>query len=370
MPGISRNVARLHFRLDMPLVPKLIDRLQRHPKRVVFPEGSDPRVLQAARQWVTRRMGAPILLGERGLIKETAARLDLKLQGMRIIDPARSEDLEAFAHQLEALRRSKGLTLAEARAAVQENNTYATLMLASSQADALVSGATVSASSALRPLFQIIPRLQHVQTASSLMILDFEEKVVGSDGSIFLADCGVIPEPTAEQLADIAVSTAMIAFHLTNDLPRVAMLSWASRSQSKHPSVVKVREATELARAKARHAEFPMEIDGELQADAALDSAVAAMKQVSGPVGGSANVLIFPDLNSGNIAFKLVQSLAGGNAFGQIITGLSRPAAEISRGASAHDVFGAAAVVGCQAIDHRLLYGNARAGGGAPANAS
>lgn len=343
----------------MPLVPKLIDRLQRHPKRVVFPEGSDPRVLQAARQWVTRRMGAPILLGDRSVIKETAARLDLNLQGMRLIDPERSEDLDTFAQQLEQLRRSKGLTLDEARRAVLDNNYFATMMLANGQADALVSGATVSASSALRPLFQVIPRLQHVQTASSLMILDFEEKQVGSDGSLFLADCGVIPEPSAEQLADIAVSTAIIASHLTNDTPRVAMLSWASRSTSQHPSVVKMREATSLARQKANAANFQMEIEGELQADAALDAAVAATKKVGGPVVGAANVLIFPDLNSGNIAFKLVHSLAGGNAFGQILTGLSRPAAEISRGASAHDVFGAASVVGCQAIDRRLLYGSA-----------
>ncbi len=343
----------------MPLLPKLIDRLQRHPKRVVFPEGNDPRVLQAARQWVTRRLGAPILLGDRAAIKESAARLDLKLQGMRLIEPARSEDREAFAVQLEELRRAKGMTLEQARTAVCDNNIYATLMLANSQADGLVSGATVSASSALRPLFQIIPRLNHVQTASSLMILDFEEQPVGSEGSLFLADCGVIPDPTAEQLADIAVSTAMIARHLTNETPRVAMLSWASRSTSQHPSVVKVRTATELARVKAKSAAFPMEIDGELQADAALDAAVAATKNVTSAVTGHANVLIFPDLNSGNIAFKLVHALAGGNAFGQIITGLSRPAAEISRGASAHDVFGAAAIVGCQAIDRRLLYGDA-----------
>jgi phosphotransacetylase len=135
------------------------------------------------------------------------------------------------------------------------------------------------------------------------------------------------------------------------------MLSYASRSDSQHPLLVKVRAATELARAKARAARLPMEIEGEIQVDAALDAAVAAMKKVGGPVAGRANVLIFPDLNSGNIGFKLVQILAGANAFGQIVTGLTRPAAEISRGASAHDVFGAAAIVGCQAIDRRLLYG-------------
>ena len=341
----------------MPLVPKLIDRLQRHPKRVVFPEGSDPRILQAARQWVTRRMGAPILLGDRKVIKEAAARLSLDLKGMRIIEPARSEDFEPFAAQLEQIRSTKVLKLADTRAVLRDPNYFATMMLAAGQADALVGGATVTASSALRPLFQLIPRLENVQTASSLMILDWDEKKVGSDGSLFLADCGVIPEPTAEQLCDIAISTAMIARHLTDETPRVAMLSYASRSESQHPSLVKVRTATELARAKAKAAQLPMEIEGEIQVDAALDAAVAVTKKIEGPVAGRANVLVFPDLNSGNIGFKLVQILAGSNAFGQIITGLTRPAAEISRGASAHDVFGAAAIVGCQAIDRRLLYG-------------
>ena len=341
----------------MPLVPKLIARLQRHPKRVVFPEGADPRILQAARQWVTRRMGVPLLLGDRKVIKDAAARLSLDLTGIRIVEPARSLDFEGFVAQLEEIRSTKVLKLGDARSTLSDANYFATMMLAAGQADALVGGATVTASSALRPLFQLIPRLDNVQTASSLMILDWDEKQVGSDGSLFLADCGVIPEPTAEQLSDIAVSTAMIARHLTGETPRVAMLSYASRGSSQHPSLVKVRTATELARAKASAARLEMEIEGEIQVDAALDQAVAAMKKIESPVAGRANVLVFPDLNSGNIGFKLVQILAGSNAFGQIITGLTRPAAEISRGASAHDVFGAAAIVGCQAIDSRLLYG-------------
>ncbi|HEU5079546.1 MAG TPA: phosphate acetyltransferase [Opitutaceae bacterium] len=340
----------------MPLVSKLIEKLQRHPKRVVFPEGNDPRILQAARQWVTRRMGAPILLGDRAAIKASAARLDLNLQGMRIIQPEQSEDFESFIEQLSQLRHDRGMTRDDARRALRDTNYYATMMLANSQADAMVGGATRTASSALRPLFQIIPRQEHVTTASSLMIIDFDEQKVGSDGSLFFADCGVIPDPTAEQLADIAITTANVVRHLTNEMPRVAMLSWASKSESQHPSLAKVREATKLVRAKAAAAGIELEVEGEIQVDAALDPIVADTKKVDGPVAGKANVLIFPDLNSGNIAFKLVHILASANTYGQIITGLSRPAAEISRGASAHDVFGAAAIVGCQAIDRRLLY--------------
>jgi len=341
----------------MPLVPKLVEKLQRHPKRIVFPEGSDPRILQAARQWVTRRMGVPILLGDRAAIKTAATKLDINLEGMRLIEPIRSEDFEVLAAEFTKLRRDKGLTPDEGRAAMCDTNYFATMMLATGRVDALVAGATVTASSALRPLFQIIPRLENVRVASSLMILDFDEKKVGSDGSLFLADCGVIPDPTAEQLCDIALSTAMIAHHLTNEIPRIAMLSYASKSTSSQPSLVKVRTATELARAKAKAARLPLEIDGELQLDAALDPYAAEAKKIGSSVAGRANVLIFPDLNSANIGYKLVQVLAGANTFGQILTGLSKPAAEISRGASAHDIFGAATVVGCQATDHRLLYG-------------
>jgi phosphate acetyltransferase len=343
----------------MSLIPKLVARLQRHPKRVVFPEGGDPRILQAARQWVTRKMGVPLLLGNRAAIKAAAAKLDLKLDGIRIVEPERSEEFDSFVASFERLRHSKGLQPAEAREAMRNTNYFATMMLATGQADALVSGATVTASSGLRPIFQIIPRLENVRNASSLMVLDFDEKKVGSDGSLFFADCGVIPDPTAEQLCDIALSTAMIARHLTGETPRVAMLSYASKSTSNQAGLVKVRNATELARAKAKAALLPMEIDGELQADAALDLLVATTKGIASSVAGRANVLIFPDLNSGNIAYKLVQQLAGANTFGQILTGLTKPAAEISRGASAHDVFGAAAIVGCQAIDPRLLHGTA-----------
>lgn len=341
----------------MPLIPRLVEKLQRHPKRFVFPEGSDPRVIQAARQIVTRRMGAPILLGERGIIKANAASLDISLQGMRVIEPARSADRDELAARLLEIRHGKGLTAEEARALIVDPSYYATMMLASAQADALVSGATVSAASSLRPLFQIIPLQEGVNTASSVMVLDFEEKKVGTDGALFLADCGVIPEPTAEQLADIAIAAARIAHHLTNETPRVAMLSYSTKSDAHNPSLAKMRLATEFARLRGREQKFAIEIDGEMQVDAALDPRTAEAKHVGGNVGGRANVLIFPDLNCGNIAYKLIQMLAGANTFGQIITGLARPAAEISRGASAHDVFGAAAIAGVHAISRNLLYG-------------
>ncbi len=340
----------------MPLLERLAAKLQRHPKRIVFPEGADARIMQAARQWVTRRLGVPILLGDRTEMKALAARLDVNVQGIRLLDPTRSDDLEPFAEELHELRAAKGLTLEGAREALRDPSTFATMMLRHAQADALVGGATNTASSALRPLFQIIPRLPQVQTASSLMILSFDEKDIGSAGTLFMADCGVLPDPTAEQLADIAISTGIIARHLTNETPRIAMLSFASHGGSMHPYVLKMREATRLARERAAAAKLDFEIDGEIQVDAALDAYVAAAKKIDSPVAGRANVLVFPDLNSGNIGFKLVQHIAGANTYGQIVTGLAKPAAEISRGSSAHDVFGAAVVCGVQAIDRELLF--------------
>jgi phosphate acetyltransferase len=341
----------------MPLISTLIGKLQRHPKRFIFPEGSNPRVIQAARQIVTRKMGVPILLGDRAQIKATAEKHQISLEKTRIITPERSDDFPQFVEKFLEIRQKKGITQAHAEEKLRDNNYFATMMLATSQGDALISGTTEAASSGLRPLFQIIPKQDGVQTASSLLILDLEERKVGVDGVLFLADCGVIPEPTTEQLSEIAITTALLAYHLTNAAPRVAMLSYSTKSSASQPGLQRIRQATDGARQKAQELSIPMEIEGEIQVDTALDPATAQAKGLLGPVAGQANVLIFPDLNSGNIASKMVQILTGANSYGQIITGLSKPAAEVSRGASAHDILGAAAIVGCQAIDRKLLYG-------------
>lgn len=341
----------------MPLISKLAERLKRHPKRVVFPEGTDARILQAARKFATRGLGIPILLGDRAVIKKHAEQLNISLEHIRIIEPRRSSEFENFVTKFQGLRRFKGLNDKEAAAYLDNTNYFATLMLATAQADAIVSGATSVASSALRPLLQIIPRIDNVDNMSSLNIFDLEDPETGKDRELFLADCAVIPNPTSEQLCDIAITTASLSYHLTNVKPRVALLSYTSKSiSSKNPTVTKMKAATELARKKAHDLGIPMEIDGELQVDAALDPIVARTKKIEGTVAGKANVLIFPDLHSANIASKLVDVLTRARNYGPILTGLSKPAAEISRGASASDIFGTAVMVASQAIDHRLLY--------------
>ena len=341
----------------MPLINKLSSRLQKHPKRVVFPEGSDVRIIQAARQFATRKLGVPILVGDRTRIKAVAARLDIKLDGIRIIEPARSAELQEFTKLLSGMQRFNGMNEAEAADYVLSPNYFACMMLITGAADAMVCGATTVPTNALRAIFQLVPRQPGVETVSSMQLLTKEDSNFGVNGTLFLADCAVIPEPTAEQLADIAITTSMLCWHLTNVPPRVAMLAYSSKSLTrKTASVEKVKAATALARAKARDFDVPVEIDGELQVDTALDAFTASVKGVESPVAGKANVLIFPDLNSGNIASKFAQLVAEIPAYGQILTGLAKPIAEISRGASAHDILGSAIIVAAQAVDRQYLY--------------
>ena len=258
--------------------------------------------------------------------------------------------------KFQGLRRFKGLTEKETEAYLDNNNYFATLMLATAQADAMLSGATVTASSALRPLLQIIQRQEKANSVSSLNIFDLQEPETGKDRVLFLGDCAVIPNPDSAQISDIAVNTAALAYHLTNEKPRVALLSYTSKSvSSKNEGVIKMKAATELARQKAKELDIPMEIDGELQVDAALDPFVAQAKQLQGSVPkGQRPHLPRPPcrqyrLQDGRCAHPRP-------TYGPILTGLTRPAAEISRGATANDIFGTAVMIASQAIDHRLLY--------------
>ena len=345
----------------MRFIGSAIEKLQRHPKRVVFPEGTEPRILQAARQFQALRLGVPILLGETAQVKEVAVGLNIPLEGIRVIDPAQSEDLENFAKRFHALRRDKGIRATEAREAMLQPNYFGTMMLAMHQADGLVSGASHITSSLLRPLFQIIKVAPGIATASSCMVIEVEDTRLGENGVVFMADCGVVPDPNVEQLADIAVSTARLARHMLGVRPRVALLSFSTKGSASHPSVGKVQAATAMARVKAEQMFVDAEFDGELQVDAALVPEIAERKLHDSVVAGHANVLIFPELNSGNIASKLVRLVAHANAYGHVLIGLNRPAADVSRGSNAHDILGVAAIIGVQATDYQKLYPGADA---------
>jgi phosphate acetyltransferase len=342
--------------VSVSLLDNLKLKLRRHPKRIVFPEGSDPRIIQAARQFVTSKLGVPILVGDRRVIKANAQQLNINLERIRIVEPERTDELTFYMDFLREKAYFESFPEEKLRELVLDANYYAALMVANGQADGVVSGATTGASSALRPLIRILPKRPYVSTVSSLLILDIMQEEEDRK-IIFLADSAVIPDPTALQLSEIAVTTATLRYHLTNELSKIAMLSYTTHSQSdKHPNIGKMREATELARNKIAELKLGFEIDGEMQADAALDPFTAKIKGLDSPVSGCANVLVFPDLFASNIASKMVQILTGCRSYGQILTGFDRPAAEISRSSSAHDILGTAVIVAAQAVDRRLLF--------------
>ena len=341
----------------MRFIGNIIEKMQRHPKRVVFPEGEEPRILQAARQFQALRLGAPILLGEPARIKAVADDLKISMEGIRVINPVKSEDFENFANRLYRVRREKGLRKTEAREAMLQPNFYGSMMLAMHQADGLVSGASHITGSVLRPLFQIVRAAPDIGAVSSCMVMEIEDTRMGENGVLFMADCGVIPEPNVDQLADIAVSTARLARHLLGVRARVAMLSFSTKgSSAAHQSIGKMQAATAQARNKAAQLNVEADFDGELQVDAALVPEIASRKLHDSQVAGRANVLIFPDLNSGNIASKLVSLVGHASYYGQVLLGLNRPAADVSRGSTAHDILGVAGIVGVQATDYQKLY--------------
>ncbi len=340
----------------MKFIESVFEKLRRHPKRIVFPEGTEPRVLQAASRFVKLHLGASIVLGKKEEILASAQKHGLDIERLTLIDPETAEDLPIFSERLAKLKRYRNFGEADARSIIMNPNYFAAMMIQYGQADGLVGGASVYPGTLLRPLIQLVKPLPGVETISSCMLVEVANTNYGDDGVLIFADCAVIPEPTVDQLATIAVQAGKICRQLTGIPPRVALLSFSTKGSAKLPAAERVAAAAALARQKAEGEQIEMEIDGEMQADTALLPELAERKAPTSRVAGKANVLIFPDLNSGNIAAKLVQYLAGANIYGQLLLGLSRPAADLSRGASVEDILGVAAIIGLQAIAYRKLY--------------
>ena len=343
----------------MKFIETVFEKLKRHPKRIVFPDGADPRVLHAAAQFADLKLGPPILLGNRDEIETLARSEGLNLHRIAILDPTTADDLPVFIEWMAKLSRYRKMGNADPRELIINPNYFGAMMIQHGQADGLVGGATSYAGTLLRPLIQLVKPLPGVQMISSCTMFETQNKAFGDDGFMMFADCAVIPEPTVDQLATIAVQTGRICRQLTGIRPRVAMLSFSTKGSSMLPAAQKVAAATALAKQRADELGIEMEIDGELQADTALLPELAGRKAPSSLVAGRANVFIFPDLNSGNITAKFVQHVAGAQAYGQIILGPSKPCADLSRGATAEEILGVAAIVGLQAIGYRKLYPDA-----------
>ena len=346
----------------MKFIDSIFQKLRSHPKRVVFPEGTEPRVLAAAAEFVHLQLGVAILLGKKDEVEAAAQKAKVSLKKIHIIDPEQAEDLPLFIKRLESLNRYKGIADADARKIVTNANYFGAMMLQNGQADGLVGGATSNSGSILRPLFQLIKPLPGIKSISSCIVLQVPNQTYGENGVFTFADCGVIPNPNVEQLASIASESARLFRQLTGSVPRVAMLSYSTKGSAQTQDTEKIVAATALAKQHFFDKQQIGEIDGEFQSDTALVKEIAEIKAPGSLVAGQANVLVFPDLNSGNISVKLVHRLAGGEAYGQILLGLDKPAADLSRGASVHEIVGVAAIVSLQAIEYRRLYPDQGAG--------
>ncbi len=337
-------------------IETVYEKLRRHPKRIVFPEGTDPVVMRAAGRFAKLGLGTPILLGQRAEVEKVALAENVNLSHVGIVDPATSSELENFIPRLEKLNRYRDLSVEQTREMLRQPNYFAAMMLQYNLVDGLVVGAGLTPVNTLRPLIHVITPLPGISTISSCQMLDLSNKRYGERGVIFFADCAVIPDPTVEQLAAIAIETAKACRQLTGNKPRVAFLSYSNKSGSTRPAVQKMAAATALAKQRALVEGLEVEIDGEMQADTAIVPDLANIKAGDSLVAGKANVLIFPDLNSANITSKLVKYLAGAEAYGQLLLGPSKPCADLSRGATDEEILGVAALVGLQAIQYRTLY--------------
>jgi phosphate acetyltransferase len=340
----------------MKFIDSIFEKLRRHPKRIVFPEGTEPRTLRAAESFVHEKLGPAIVLGKRDAVEKAAREACVKLDRIHIIDPETADDLELFCKRLEKLKRYRDLGKEATREMMLKPHYFAAMMIQYGQADGLVGGASVYPGTLFRPLIQLVKPLPGIETISSCTVIEVPDSKLGENGVFFFSDCAVIPQPTVNQLAAIAIETGTICRQLTGIKPRVALLSFSTKAATKLPGPERVAAAAAKAKQRVDAERLEMEIDGELQLDTAIMPELAKLKGATSAVAGRANVLIFPDLQSGNIGVKLVQHLANAEAYGQLLLGLSRPCGSVSRGATAEEILGVAAIIGLQAIEYRKLY--------------
>ena len=327
----------------MAIIDKIKAKAKADIKHIVLPEGEEIRNVQAAIMIRDQGLAKLTLLGNPAKVKEVAAGADLT--GIDIIDPADSDKAPLYAATLYDLRKAKGMTEEEAAKKVADPMYYGIMMVKLGDADGLVSGAIHSTGDMLRPALQVIKSKPGMKTVSSCFLMECPDKSFGDNGVMIFSDCGVNIDPDAEQLANIALGAADSARSLAGMEPRVAMLSFSTKGSAKHDNVTKVQEATRIAKEMAPD----LMLDGELQLDAAIVPSVGELKAPGSTVAGKANVLVFPDLQAGNIGYKLVQRLAGAEAYGPVLQGIAKPCNDLSRGCSVEDIVATVAITAAQA---------------------
>ena len=332
----------------MKFIDKLINQAKNDIKTIVLPEAEDVRVLKATEEIYKKGFAKIVLLGDEKDIRKLADENSINLYDAQIINPKKADKLEEYTQKLYELRQKKGMTLETARNLLTENSRYfATLMVKMDDADGLVSGACHSTLDTLRPVLQIIKGAPGINTVSAFFVMCLQDKEFGDDGVMVFSDCGMNANPNAEELAEIAECSAESFKELVSkdEEPKIAMLSYSTKGSAHSELVEKVQKATKIAQEKRPD----LLIDGEMQLDAAIIPEVAKSKAPDSQVAGKANVLIFPDLNAGNIGYKLVQRFGHAVAYGPICQGVDKPANDLSRGCSAEDVVGVVAITCIQA---------------------
>jgi phosphate acetyltransferase len=321
----------------------VIERAKSDKKTIVLPESTDIRIIKATAMILEKGFADIILVGDENNINEMKGELDISKA--KIVNPSTSEKFEEYSQTFYELRKNKGITIEQARETMKNPLYWGVMMVKKGEADGMVAGAVNSTANTLRPALQILKTAPDVKMVSALFIMCVPDCEFGHNGTFLFADSGLVENPNAEELSEIAVCSARTFKQLVGAEPKVAMLSYSSYGSAKSELVDKVIEATKLAKAKAPD----FLIDGELQADAAIIPAIAKSKAAASPLKGEANVLIFPDLNSGNICYKLVQRLAKAEAYGPITQGIAKPVNDLSRGCSAEDIVGVVAITAVQA---------------------
>ena len=337
----------------MNLIDEIIARAKADKQRIVLPEGTEKRTLEAADQLVRDGVAEIILIGNPQEISALAHEMNLQHIGKAtVIDPKNHDKKQTYIDLLVELRQSKGMTPEKAAVLVEDPLYLACLMIKNGDADGEIAGAQNTTGDVLRPALQIIKTSPGVSVVSGAFIMFTKTPQYGENGTLIFADCAVMPNPTAQELASIAIASAQTARGIVGVEPRVAMLSFSTKGSAQHEMVDKVTEATRIAKEMDPH----LLIDGELQADAALVASVAASKAPQSAVAGQANVLVFPTLEAGNIGYKLVQRLGNAEAVGPILQGMAAPVNDLSRGCSVDDIYKMVAITANQAMGMKKAY--------------